>query len=265
MKVIILAAGQGSRLRPLTNDRPKCMVELKGKPLLHHQLEVLEAVGIRKEDIALAAGYLQEALVAPGITQIRNEQYASTNMVGTLFAAQEFMRPGEDLIVSYGDIVYRADVLRKLLATRGDLVVAADLDWYELWSQRMEDPLEDAETFKMTAEGRVLELGKKPQSRDEVHAQYIGLIKIAGDKVADFISCYHSMDKSARYDGKDFDNMYMTSLIQYLIDNGWEVQAALINGGWLEVDSIEDLQAYEAREDLVAASTHTSATPAGNA
>lgn len=251
MKVIILAAGQGTRLRPYTNDRPKCMVELKGKPLLHHQLEAIEQCGVKTQDIALAAGYLQEALVAPGIQQYRNEQYATTNMVATLFAAEDFMQAGEDLIISYGDIVYKPEVFEKLLATEGDLVITADLEWYDLWKLRMDNPLDDAETFKMTADGAVLELGKKPNSREEAQAQYIGLIKIAGNKVADFIEHYHAMDKTATYDGKDFNNMYMTSLIQNIIDAGWNVQAALINRGWLEVDSVEDLQAYESLDNIL--------------
>lgn len=251
MKVIILAAGQGTRLRPYTNDRPKCMVELKGKSLLHHQLDSLFHCGVGIIDIALVAGYLQEALIASGIKQYRNELYANTNMVATLFSAENFMQAGEDLIISYGDIVYRPDIFEKLLATQGDLVVVADLDWYDLWKLRMDEPLDDAETFKMTDEGKVLELGKKPKSREDAQAQYIGLIKVAGDKVADFINHYHTMDKADNYDGKDFNNMYMTSLIQNIIDTGWNVQAALINRGWLEVDSVEDLDAYEKLENIL--------------
>lgn len=251
MKVIILAAGQGTRLRPYTDNKPKCMVELKGKPLLHHQLDVLKQCGVKNEDIALAAGYLQEALVAPGLQQYRNEQYATTNMVSTLFAAEDFMQAGEDLIISYGDIVYKPEVFEKLLATEGDLVVAADLDWYDLWKLRMENPLDDAETFKMTKDGKVIELGKIPKTREDAQAQYIGLIKIAGNKVAEFVQYYHAMDKAAKYDGKDFDNMYMTSLIQNIIDSGWNVRAALINRGWLEVDSVDDLKAYEKLKDIL--------------
>lgn len=245
MKVIILAAGQGTRLRPLTDDRPKCMVELHGKPLLHHQLEALEKCDIEKQNIALAAGYLQEALVAPGIKQYRNDDYDKTNMVATLFAAEDFMLEGEDLIISYGDIVYKPEVFEKLLSTQGELVIAADLDWYDLWKLRMENPLDDAETFKMTDEGKVLELGKKPNNREDAQAQYIGLVKIAGSKVKDFIHHFKNMDKAASYDGKDYDNMYMTSLLQNLIDSGWDAQAALINNGWIEVDSVDDLEAYK--------------------
>ncbi len=245
MKVIILAAGQGTRLRPYTDNKPKCMVELNGKPLLHHQLEVLMSCNVEEKDIALAAGYLQEALVAPGIRQFRNEHYATTNMVTTLFAAESFMQAGEDLIIAYGDIIYRAEVFEKLLTIGGDVVVAADLDWYELWKIRMENPLDDAETFKMTVDGQVLELGKKPKAREDAQAQYIGLIKVAGHKVTDFIRHYHAMNKDTAYDGKNFNNMYMTSLLQDLIDSGWDVRAALIQRGWLEVDSVEDLEAYE--------------------
>lgn len=250
MKVIILAAGQGTRLRPLTNDRPKCMVELKGKPLLHHQLDVLKQCGVEEKDIALAVGYLQEKLVAPSLAQYRNDLYDQTNMVATLFAAEGFMQEDDDLIISYGDIVFESKVFKKLMATEGELVIAADLDWYDLWKMRMESPLDDAETFRMTEDGKVLELGKKPKTREDAQAQYIGLIKIAGSRVKDFIQHYKSMDKSATYDGKDYDNMYMTSLLQHLIDSGWHAQAALINNGWLEVDSVEDLEAYEQMEEL---------------
>lgn len=250
MNVIILAAGQGTRLRPFTNDRPKCMVELKGKALLHHQLETLEHCGIKKENIALVGGYLQDALVAPGIQQFRNENYMQTNMAATLFAAEAFMSTEQDLIIAYGDIVYQPQVLESLIKTKADVVIAADLDWYQLWQLRMENPLDDAETFKMTDSGQILELGKKPENIADVQAQYIGLIKIAAHKVKDLIQHYKNMDKNATYDGKDYNNLYMTSLIQNLIDNNWHVQAALIHNGWLEVDSVKDLKAYENLDDI---------------
>lgn len=250
MNAIILAAGQGTRLRPLTNDRPKCMVELKGKPLLHYQLETLAQCGIKKTQIAIVGGYLQNAIVAPNIQQYRNDNYAHTNMVATLFAAEPFMTTGQDLIISYGDIIYRPSVLRAVIETKGDVVIAADVDWHQLWQLRMENPLDDAETFKMTYSGQVLELGKKPKTINEVQAQYIGLIKISAAKVKDFIEHYKNMDKTAAYDGQDYNNMYMTSLIQNLIDSKWQVQAALINNGWLEVDSVEDLQIYESLNEF---------------
>ena len=245
MKVIILAAGQGTRLRPYTNDRPKCMVELGGIPMLHRQMQVLHSFGIENQDIALIGGYRQDRLKSDGIRQFTNPRFDQTNMVSTLFCAEDFMKPGEDLLICYGDIVYERKVLEATFAQESDIVLAADREWKRLWSLRMDEPLDDAETFKM-AQGRVIELGKKPKNYDEVQAQYMGLIRIAGSKVEDFINFYHVLDKSANYDGKNFDNMYMTSLIQNLIDAGWNVCPALVDNGWIEIDSASELEVYEA-------------------
>ena len=247
MKVIVLAAGQGTRLRPYTNDRPKCMVELAGKPLLHRQLEVIKACGVSLNDVALVGGYLKERLNAPGVNLFVNDRFAETNMVSTLFCAESFMAAGEDLLICYGDIVYEPRVLKTLLETNGEVVVAADQDWKRLWSIRMEDPLSDAETFKVQS-GCIVELGKKPDSYDDVQAQYMGLIKIRADAVQKFINFYHAIDKSKFYDGKDFDNMYMTSFIQQLIDSDWAVIPAFVSNGWLEVDTADELEKYNAME-----------------
>jgi len=251
MKQIILAAGQGTRLRPFTDTKPKCMVEIKGKPLLHHQLNTLDKCNINKEDIAVVGGYMYEALNSLGVKLYKNNDFASTNMVYTLFSAENFMSDKDDLIISYGDIFYSPFILKKLLKTSGDVVIAADIDWYDLWKIRMANPLDDAETFKIDSEGNIYELGKKPQSINDVHAQYIGLIKISSQKVSSFIDHFHSLDRQEIYDGQNFKNMYMTSFIQSLIDIGWNVRPALFRGGWLEVDSVDDLKAYEKQNDII--------------
>ena len=99
--------------------------------------------------------------------------------------------------------------------------------------------------MQIDADGFITELGKKPESYAQIQGQYIGLIKISGDKIHDLIEFYDSMDRSCVYDGKDFANMYMTSFLQALIDAEWNVRAVPVDGGWLEVDSVEDLQMYE--------------------
>lgn len=242
MRAIILAAGHGSRLRPYTDDRPKCMVELAGKPLLHRQLAVLREAGI--EDILVIGGYRADRLEAEGIRVAINPAYDRTNMVATLFCAEDWMRAGEDLLVAYGDIVYEPRVLRSLLATDAPVAISVDREWRRFWAARMEDPLRDAETLKLDAAGRVVELGKKPRGYDEIQGQYMGLIKVRGDHVQAFRDAWHKLDRGATYDGKDFDNMYMTSFLQHLIDSGMEVRAAFTDNGWLEVDSVEDLDRY---------------------
>ena len=240
MKAIILAAGQGTRLRPLTDDRPKCLVELAGRPLLDYQLEVLRAGGIK--DIYVVAGYRADQVVRSGVNRLINERYATTNMVATLFSAEELMTGSDDLIISYGDIVYETRILKALLACTAPVCLTVDSSWKRYWAMRMDDPLTDAETLKLVDGDRIIELGKKPDSYDDIQGQYMGLIKIRADHVQKLVDVWHRLDTSASYDGKDFDNMYMTSFIQILIDKGWDVRAALIDNGWLEIDVPEDLE-----------------------
>lgn len=245
MQTLILAAGQGTRLRPYTNDRPKCMVALAGKPLLHRQMAAMAACGIT-DGIAIIGGYRSGDLDTLGADLVLNPEYATTNMVRTLFCARDRMKPGEDLLISYGDIVYEPSVLKAVLDCDAPVCLAADREWKRLWQLRMDEPLDDAETFIMDDAGYVRELGKKPGDYSQVQAQYMGLIKIRGDRVQAFLDVFDGLDRNATYDGKDFDNMYMTSFIQHLIDTGWPVKACLVDNGWLEVDTADELEAYSA-------------------
>ena len=242
MKMIILAAGQGTRLRPLTNDKPKCMVKYQGKPIIDYILDVAKECSVK--NIALVNGYkkevLEEYLSDEKLNFYTNKEFDSTNMVSTLFCAKDFM--DDDIIISYADIVYKKEVLEKLIKSKEDFSVVVDRKWRELWFQRMENPLDDAETLKIK-DGKILELGKKPKSYDEIEEQYIGLIKISKNILNKVIDFYENLDRNKMYDGKDFDNMYMTSFIQMIIDNLLDVKPVFIDGGWVEVDCVEDMKA----------------------
>lgn len=242
-KVLILAAGQGTRLRPITNDKPKCLVPLIGKSLLKRQTDVLESAGLT--NIHIATGYRADQIEKLGYATSFNPLYDKTNMVESLFSALKFIEGEEDLIIAYGDIVYQKNNLDKILASNEDISLMIDKEWKAFWSLRLEHPLDDAETLKLNDEGFVTELGKKTDSYDDVQGQYTGLIKIRGDKISDFINFYNSIDRSLEFDGQDFNNMYMTSFLQMMIDSQWKAKAVLVNNGWLEIDTVEDLNIYE--------------------
>ena len=111
MKLIILAAGEGKRLRPLTNSVPKCLVEYNGRPIIDYILKTARDCGIK--DVAVVNGYKKEKLVEhlkdQDVTFYTNEEFDNTNMVSTLFKAKEFM--DSDVIVSYADIIYDNKIL----------------------------------------------------------------------------------------------------------------------------------------------------------
>jgi choline kinase len=147
MKAIILAAGQGARLRPLTDDRPKCMVEYQGRPLIDYVVRALRANGVN--EIVAIRGYKPEALRCPGVRFYDNPRYLETNMVSTLFCAERELEG--DVIISYSDIVYSPGVIERLLQTDAELGVVVDRDWRRLWQERMDDPLDDARILQTFA------------------------------------------------------------------------------------------------------------------
>lgn len=240
MKSIILAAGQGTRLRPITDNRPKCLVELCGKTLLEHQIKVLNQLGI--VDIHVVGGYLAEQIKPYDVTLHLNEKYSTTNMVSTLFSIAEEMTGEEDLIISYGDIVFQRNVLDLLISSKAPITLTIDKQWRRYWEARMEDPLLDAETLILNKDNYITELGKVPNDYNEIHGQYTGLIKVSSSYVNKFKNTWLSMDRDHIFDGQTFDNMYMTSFLQYLIDHGWKIKASIIKNGWAEVDCIADLE-----------------------
>ncbi|MBX9772461.1 MAG: phosphocholine cytidylyltransferase family protein [Candidatus Obscuribacterales bacterium] len=235
MKAIILAAGLGSRLRPLTDNRPKVLVPLREKPILDYQLETLHSCGIN--DICLIGGHCREKLLGYKLPVHVNDSYATTNMVYSLFCAEsEF---NDDLIISYGDIVYEKHVLQSLLQAKDSFSVVVDTGWQGLWQLRMADPLTDAETMILDGEGFIQQLGQKTTDIKNIQGQYIGLLSISASTMKTIRDYYHSLDAKSR------STMFMTDFIQLLIDNVLPVKAVLVNHGWLEVDTIEDWQLYE--------------------
>lgn len=238
MNALILAAGEGTRLRPYTLDRPKCLVEVDGVSLLDRQLAVLQSEGV--ENITLIGGYLSDMMKRPGVGLELNPRYAETNMVWTLFSAENALR-GE-LVVAYGDIVYARNILRALLTSTADIAVAIDLDWEQYWRARNENPLEDAETLRMDLEGNIIEIGQRPQSLDEIEGQYMGLMKFS-PRGLDFLrDTFHRACAAGSLRGKPPEKAYMTDLLQLMIDKGHTVSAVKVHGDWVEVDTVSDLE-----------------------
>jgi choline kinase len=218
------------------------MVDLADVPLLLRQLSTLKVCGI--EDVTIVTGYLAEVIEGLGYPTRHNDAYDRTNMVASLMCAADLLDGSDDLVISYADIVYEPRVLERLIDCPAPLCITVDKKWRRLWELRSEDPLADAETLRLDALGNVVELGKRPQTLDEIEGQYMGLIKVSAALAPKLVRIYQTLDPEACYDGKNLANMYMTSLLQHLVDLGHPLRAVPVEGGWVEVDTVEDLDRY---------------------
>jgi L-glutamine-phosphate cytidylyltransferase len=237
MKAIILAAGRGSRMKNLTDERPKCLVELRGKALLDWQLEALCATGITQ--IAIVTGYKRELLADRGLTEFYNARWAETNMVSSLACAQDWLQE-DPCIVSYSDIFYSPMAVHALMTSEATLAVTYDPNWLGLWTRRFGDPLLDAETFRLNPDQTLTEIGNKPRSVSEVQGQYMGLLRLTPNGWKEILRI------RAGLTSEECDKMHMTGTLQKVVDAGLTpVTGVPYTGEWGEVDSEQDLTIYE--------------------
>jgi choline kinase len=237
MRAVILAAGRGSRLRHLGEDRPKCLVELEGKPLLERQVAALRRGGI--DEIAVVRGYRAELIDFPGLVFFSNERWAETNMVMSLVAATPWLRSGS-VIVSYADIFYRSELVRGLAGAPGQLVISYDRAWRHLWTRRFTDPLADAETFRIDSAGQLLEIGGKTTKIEDIMGQYMGLLKFTPPAWAVIEELLSTLEQPIR------DRLDMTGLLRRVLsERKFAISTFATEGQWGEIDNPQDVILYQ--------------------
>ncbi len=136
MNVIILAAGEGTRLRPETNSIPKGMVKLFDKSLLEMQIDIFKKCGI--DDISIVTGYLAEQINFPSLNYFKNQNFSSTAGIESLFCAKEKLQ--DVTIITYSDLVFEKRIIDQVNNFKGDIGIAVDLDWEKKYENRDQHP-----------------------------------------------------------------------------------------------------------------------------
>ncbi|MCK0168413.1 phosphocholine cytidylyltransferase family protein [Jannaschia sp. S6380] len=229
----------------MTQDRPKGLTPLRGKPLVARQCEALRAAGAT--EIGIVTGYRAESLAPYADRTFHNDRWAETQMVQSMAMAAEWLSQAP-LIVSYSDIFYEPETVGALAEAEADLAISYDPDWETQWSGRFEDPLDDAETFRL-APGRggrsvLREIGRRPRSLAEVEGQYMGLLRFTP-------SGWNAAQQVHRaLSPEDRDSLTMTALLDLLVGRRMEIQAIPSVGPWGEIDSVEDLTFFESNAPM---------------
>jgi phosphoenolpyruvate phosphomutase len=253
---IIAAAGFEKQLLPLIEDKPKCLLDIKGKTILERQVAALNECNIK--DIVLIRGYKKEAISLPNIRYYDNDRYEETGELHSLFCAENEMK-GRTIIL-YGDIIFETAVLEKLLKSPADITLVVDLAWYDE-KQRggppihlnpdlvmLQDPPGKSYLFRYIMpdeQNRVIKIGQHLPP-DQAHAEFIGMAMFSENGIKAFIECYRQA--MGKYQNKGFHEAgsffkaSFTDLIQELIDTGHTVNCVPIFKGWMEVDSFEEYQ-----------------------
>src|SRR5262245_51307924 len=169
MKAVILAAGQGTRIRSVHGEHPKCLIEVDHTTILDRQLDALSMAGIN--EVAIVVGYEKEQIInhvmtrkssgIPPIHFIENPSFALTNNIYSLWLALEWLR-GDSFIVLNADVVFDAEILDIAVRSEAPISMIVDPSWRD-------------ETMKVIIHGdRVIEMSKKI-SRELFSGTYIGI------------------------------------------------------------------------------------------
>ena len=250
MNAIILSAGEGNRLHPLTKNKPKGMVNLFKKNLLQWQIDTLRSCGV--EDITIVKGYLEQLINFKKINYKQNKKYSTTNMIETLFCATDkIIGP---TIISYGDIIYQKEVLEKIIHSKAEISVIIDKNWKPYWNKRFSEPLSDAESLEINNSGYITEIGQKVSNSKLISGQYIGLMKFQGKGITNLLNFYKKSKLQARNGINplnpkcEFKKSYMTDLLQSMIKSKFKIKSVQINNKWLELDTYSDYLLYKKME-----------------
>ena len=258
MKAIVIAAGPCTRLRPLTDDNPKCMLKIKGKPLLQNTLELFRNNGI--DDISIIRGYKKEKINYPNITYFENNDFWDNNILHSLMYArtklEEAMKAGEDVVVSYSDIWYSDSVVKDLIKSKDPIASVVDTDWKSYYDRRIDHPISEAENVVFDDNKYILKIGKHILNdiiSNSNHGEFIGLWKFTTKGIKTFLKHFDRLNSTLKktepyQNTKEWQKSYITDIFQELIDQGEKVNCVLIQKNWMEFDTVQDFERFSKNE-----------------
>lgn len=236
VKAIVLAASRGSKLGDLTESRPKCMIGIRGQPMLKRLVDTFHDVGVR--DVTVVRGFRKEIINLPSIKTVDNDFFATTGEVASLACALPKLEG--DCLIAYGDTLFRQYLVERICSEPGDIVLGVDAMWRAReTADRTRDLVTCSRSFSpeflddepVLAEGIGHEL---PAS--EVNGEWIGLVKLSPCGAARIAETIEAM----RRDGS-LQKAGMVDLFSRMRAEGDPLTVVYVTGHWMDVDDAVDL------------------------
>ena len=235
---VVLAASRGRGLESMTEDKPKVMLPIAGKPLLRWLID-----GFKKEhinDITVVGGYRVDAIDKAGIKLVVNERYAETSELASLAHAVDALE--SDTVISYGDLIFRSYVLRGLVESKADFSVVVDSSPAASSNLTVRDfaycsRQDDRGLFGTPVLLKRVTSGKQPASDEQISGRWIGMLKVSRAGVTKLKAVMAKLRERP-----DFDSLDMPALMNALIADGANIEVLYVHGHWRGVNDLEDFR-----------------------
>ena len=243
MKAIILAAGVGSRLGDLTKELPKPLVDVNGKSIIERQISSFRKAGI--DDIILVIGPFAEKYLFKNVKYINEKKSFSHNILHSLIEAKSEMT--DDVIISYGDIIFEDSIIQTLLDSKNGVGLAIDLEWEKMYQNKPKN-IVDKVCNVFIANNQITKIGYKENLGEpgkKTVGEFIGLAKFSKKAITDFLKIYLELEKS--HNGKFHESPsvkegIITDMLQEFIDRNYVLNPIFISGKRCEIDTVDDLK-----------------------
>ena len=230
MKAVIVAAGMGTRIRPLSNEIPKAFIEIGDVPLIIRSLDNLNSIGIK--DVIIVVGYMEEYFRTQlgsnfkeiKITYVLNNEYANTGSMYSLSQTEGII--DDDILLLESDLLYEQRALDILINSPepSEILVA---------------PLSgsgDEVYIIVNNENELIDLGKNIMNKTEAIGELVGISKLSLKFLSDLY-------KKAKEDYQRNENNYHYEESIFKLSKTYPIKCKLIeNLSWIEIDNYKDLK-----------------------
>ncbi len=236
-KAVLLAASKGTNFGNLTDERPKAMLEVEGKPVLAHAVSAFKTGGLR--DVTVVTGYKPEAFSLTSVKYAHNAEWEATGEVGSLMTAKKAIEG--KCVIGYGDVVVRPFIVENLLRAKGEITVVVDykqpskknrssVDWARVSPARVESqPLKDVDYSLVRIDDRI--------APEEASGEWVGLVGLSEAGAKTLVQTIDQLAAS----GAEVKKWTLPQLLNHLIESGAKVEVQYVHDNWIDIDDIADL------------------------
>ncbi len=245
VSAIVLAASRGHGMDELTRERPKVMLPVAGVPMLRRQVDKFKKQGIN--DITVVAGYRHDAIDVQGADIVVNENWESTGELASLSCAMDAF--SDDTVIIYGDLLFRSYMLHNLLDWDAELLVAVDSSPLSGATGNANDLAYcSAPDNRAMYQQKVMlnRVTPEPESQGrQPDGRWIGMMRVAGQGGKYLRSAMETLKQS-----EDFNTLGLPDLLNQLVTDGHAPQVQYVNGHWMDINNLGDLERAGAFEHI---------------
>lgn len=253
MQALVIAAGVGSRMRPYTNNMPKQGITVFGKTLFDHMIENFNLINVSK--VNYITGHAKHFFESKtGIKCFFNEKYLDNNILHSMMCARSVLenclKKNEALIVSYGDIVFENSILRLLEHSKAPISIIVDTQWKNLYYKRPDNSSFGSEMVSISGNKQLLKIGRFFSESELTNlncGEFIGLLKLNPEGIRIWLTNFDQLNEKLNgsdpfQKSKSWDQAYLSDFLSYLHEINEQIELIQIKNGWMELDTVGDLQ-----------------------